>query len=56
MPYGHGKITTFIGGLRLSDMTAPNVLDGPTTAAGFLAWVEPILAPARPKRARPPGP
>lgn len=45
VPHGHWKTTTFIGGLRLSGMTAPMVLDGPMTAAWFLAYVEQILAP-----------
>ncbi|GBQ89919.1 hypothetical protein [Asaia krungthepensis] len=31
VPHGHWKITTFIGGLRLSGMTAPMMLDGPMT-------------------------
>lgn len=31
VPHGHWKTTTFIGGLRLSGMTAPMMLDGPMT-------------------------
>ena len=45
VPHGHWKTTTFIGGLRLSVMTAPMVLDGPMTAAWFLAYVEQVLVP-----------
>lgn len=45
VPHGHWKTTTFIGGLRLSGMTAPMVLDGPMTGGWFLAYVEQILAP-----------
>jgi transposase len=45
VPHGHWKTTTFIGGLRLSGMTAPMVLDGPMTGAWFLAYVEQVLAP-----------
>lgn len=45
VPHGHWKTTTFIGGLRLSGMTAPMVLDGPMTAAWFLAYVEQVLVP-----------
>lgn len=45
MPRGHRKTTTFIGGLRLSGMTAPMVLDGSMTAVWFLADVEQILGP-----------
>ena len=45
VPHGHWKTTTFIGGLRLSGMTAPMVLDGPMTGAWFQAYVEQILVP-----------
>ena len=45
VPHGHWKTTTFIGGLRLSGMTAPMVLDGPMTGGWFLAYVEQILVP-----------
>jgi transposase len=34
-----------VGGLRLSGMTAPMVLDGPMTGGWFLAYVEQILVP-----------
>ena len=44
-PHGHWKTTTFVGGLRLTGMTAPMVLDGPMTSAWFLAYVEQILVP-----------
>jgi len=45
IPHGHWKTTTFVGGLRLTGMTAPMVLDGPMTGAWFLAYVEQVLAP-----------
>jgi transposase len=45
VPHGHWKTTTFVGGLRLSGMTAPMVLDGPMHGAAFRAWVEQMLAP-----------
>jgi len=45
VPHGHWKTTTFVGGLRLSGMTAPMVLDGPMTGSWFLAYVEQILVP-----------
>ena len=45
VPHGHWKTTTFIGGLRLSGMTAPMVLDGPMTGGWFLAYVEQVLVP-----------
>ena len=46
LPHGHWKTTTFIGGLRLSGMTAPMVLDGPMTGAWFAAYAEQVLAPS----------
>jgi transposase len=45
VPHGHWKTTTFVGGLRLSGMTAPMVLDGAMNGPAFLAWVEQVLAP-----------
>lgn len=45
VPHGHWKTTTFVGGLRLSGMTAPMVLDGPMNGPAFLAYVEQVLAP-----------
>jgi hypothetical protein len=45
MPHGHWKTTTFVGGLRLTGMTAPMVLDGPMTGEWFQAYVEQVLAP-----------
>ena len=45
VPHGHWKTTTFIGGLRLTGMTAPMVLDGPMTGEWFKAYVEQILVP-----------
>ncbi len=45
VPHGHWKTTTFVGGLRLSGMTAPMVLDGPMTGGWFLAYAEQILIP-----------
>ena len=45
LPHGHWKTTTFIGGLRLTGMTAPMVLDGPMTGAWFAAYAQQVLAP-----------
>ena len=45
IPHGHWKTTTFVGGLRLSGLGAPMVLDGPMTGAWFRAYVEQVLAP-----------
>ncbi|WP_235720846.1 IS630 family transposase, partial [Magnetospirillum molischianum] len=45
VPHGHWKTTTFVGGLRLSGMTAPMILDGAMNGQAFLAYVEQVLAP-----------
>jgi transposase len=45
VPHGHWKTTTFTGGLRLSGMSAPMVLDGPMNGDAFLAYVEQVLVP-----------
>ena len=45
VPHGHWRTTTFVGGLRLSGMTAPVVVDGAMNGPTFLAWVEQELAP-----------
>jgi transposase len=45
VPHGHWKTTTFTGGLRLSGMSAPMVLDGPMNGNAFLAYVEQVLVP-----------
>lgn len=45
VPHGHWKTTTFVGGLRLSGVTAPMVIDGAMNGPAFLAWVEQGLAP-----------
>jgi transposase len=45
VPHGHWKTTTFIGGLRLSGLTAPMVLDGPINGAWFQAYVDEVLVP-----------
>jgi transposase len=45
VPHGHWKTTTFIGGLRLSGLTAPMVLDGPINSVWFQAYVDQVLVP-----------
>jgi transposase len=37
--------TTFVGGLTLSGMCAPMLLDGPMDGEAFLAWCEMMLGP-----------
>jgi transposase len=45
IPHGHWKTTTFVAGLRSSELTAPCVIDGPMNGDAFLAYVEQVLAP-----------
>jgi len=45
IPHGHWETTTFVAGLRCSELTAPCVIDGPMNGNAFLAYVEQILAP-----------
>ena len=44
-PHGHWKTTTFIAGLRVNEITAPMVLDGPMNGPTFLAYIEQFLCP-----------
>jgi transposase len=39
------ETTTFIGGLRLTGMVAPMVLDGPINGVWFQAYVDQVLVP-----------
>jgi transposase len=45
IPHGHWKTITFVGGLTLSGVIAPMLLDGPMDGECFLAWIEQMLAP-----------
>jgi transposase len=45
IPHGHWKTITFVGGLTLSGVIAPLLLDGPMDGECFRAWVEQMLAP-----------
>lgn len=45
VPWGHWKTTTFVAGLRLGEISAPFVLDGPMNCDAFEAYVEQVLAP-----------
>lgn len=45
VPWGHWKTTTFVAGLRIGDIVAPCVLDGPMDGASFQAYVEQLLVP-----------
>lgn len=44
-PWGHWKTTTFVAGLRLGEVSAPFVLDGPMNREAFETYVEHFLAP-----------
>jgi transposase len=44
LPYGHWKVTTFVGGLTQTGFIAPMVLDGPMDGPAFAAYVEQVLA------------
>src|SRR4051812_38046959 len=47
VPHGRWKTTTFVAGLRTSGVGPPFVQNAPITRAGFEAYVEKVLAPAR---------
>lgn len=44
-PWGHWKTTTFVAGLRIGEISAPFVLDGPMNREAFEAYVEHFLGP-----------
>ena len=46
VPHGHGKSTTFVGGLTSRGFIAPYVTDGAMNGSIFRAWTEQMLAPA----------
>ncbi len=45
VPHGHWQTTTFIAGLRVGEISAPMVLDGPMDGEAFLAYVRTFLCP-----------
>jgi transposase len=45
VPHGHWKTTTFIAGLRVGEVSAPMVLDGPMDGEAFLVYVREFLCP-----------
>jgi hypothetical protein len=45
VPHGHWNTTTFVGGLTLTGICAPMLLDGPMDGDAFVAWCEQTLAP-----------
>lgn len=44
-PFGHWRTQTFIAGLRIDELSAPWVLDGPMNRAAFDLYIETQLAP-----------
>lgn len=44
-PFGHWRTQTFIAGLRIDELTAPWLLDGPMNRAAFDVYIETQLAP-----------
>ena len=46
VPHGHWKTTTFVGGLRLSGMSAPFVVDKPMNGKIFLIYIRKVLVPS----------
>jgi transposase len=50
VPHGHWKTLTFLAALRIDEVTAPGVFDGPINGECFLSYVEQVLVPSlRPK-------
>ncbi len=45
VPHGHWKTTTFTAALRINEVTAPMVLDGPMDGDAFLVYVRDFLCP-----------
>jgi putative transposase len=46
VPHGHGITLTFLAALRVDQVTAPGVFDGPINGECFLAYVEQVLVPS----------
>jgi len=45
VPWGHWKTTTFVAALRVGEIAAPCVLDGPMDGESFRAYVEQFVVP-----------
>jgi transposase len=45
VPWGHWKTTTFVAALRVGEVAAPCVLDGPMDGESFRAYVDQCLVP-----------
>ena len=47
VPWGHWKTTTFVAALRVGEIAAPCVFDGPMDGPSFRAYVEQFVVPIR---------
>lgn len=45
VPWGHWKTTTFVAALRVGEIAAPCVFDGPMDGLSFRAYVEQFVVP-----------
>src|SRR3972149_1973489 len=45
VPWGHWKTTTFVAALRIDQVTAPCVFDGPIDGESFRAYIEQAVVP-----------
>ena len=45
VPHGHWKTTTFVAGLRNTEMVAPMVIDGPINLDAYTAYATQVLVP-----------
>ena len=45
VPWGHWKTVTFVAALRVGELTAPCVLDGPMDGESFRAYIEQCVVP-----------
>jgi transposase len=45
VPWGHWKTTTFVAALRVGEIAAPCVFDGPMDGSSFRAYVEQFVVP-----------
>ena len=46
VPHGHWTTLTFLAALRVDQVTAPGVFNGPINGECFLAYVEQVLVPS----------
>src|SRR5215211_881147 len=52
VPWGHWKTTTFVAALRVGEVTAPCVFEGPMDGEKFRAYVEQCLVPGNARGAQ----